>query len=89
MKLLVNIAQSVACDMSINFRRGDGSVSEEFLNDPEISAIFEQVGCEAVAQHVGGNIARNSGTANALFDAQPERHSGKRRAAFGEENVCR
>ena len=65
----------------------DGRVAEEFLNDAQVSAVFEQVCREAVAEHVWRDVARDAGAADALFDAKPQGDRGARGAAFGEKDV--
>jgi len=87
MKFLMNIAEAVAGDVSVNFRRGDGGMTEEFLNDAEVGAVFEQVSRKTVAQHVRCDIPSNPGTTNALFDAEPECDRRERRAALCEKDV--
>ena len=75
--------------MGINFRRGDGRVTQEFLNDAKVRAIFEQMSCETVAQHVGRDVSSNASATDALFDAKPEGNRGKRSAALGKKDVGR
>src|SRR5437899_3147891 len=86
-KLLVNVAETVPGNVSIDFGRGDGGVAEEFLNDTEVGAVFEQVSCETMAQHVWCDVSSNAGATDALFDPQPEGDGGERRAAFGDKDV--
>src|SRR5882672_10586666 len=85
----MNVAKAVAGNVRINFRRGNGRVTQEFLNNAKVGAIFEQVSCKTVAQHVRGDVSSNPGTTYALFDAEPEGDGGKRCAAFGEKDAGR
>lgn len=89
MEFLMNLPEAVARDMGINFSRGDGGMAEEFLNDAQVSAVFKQVGRETMAEHVRGDVSRNSGAADPLFDTEPESHGGERSAAPGKKNVRR
>ncbi len=79
----------MAGDVRIDFSGADGGMTEKFLDDAKIRAVFKEVSGEAVAEHVGRDVARNSGVADAFFDAKPESHRGKWSAPLGEENVGR
>src|SRR5437879_515344 len=87
MKFPVNLAQPAAGYVSINFSGADAGVTEEFLDDAQVGAVFEQMSGETLAQHVRGDIAFDTGAADAALDAQPKRHRREGSAAFGEEDV--
>jgi len=53
MKLLVDGLEPGSIDVSVVLRGGDVSVAQEFLNDAQIGAAFEQVSGEAVPEGVG------------------------------------
>jgi len=89
MKFLMNVAQTVAGDVSVNFRGSDRSMTQEFLDDAKVSAVFEEVSREAVTQHVRSDISTNAGTPDALLDPKPEGHGGEGCAAFCEKDVGR
>lgn len=72
MVFAMHLAQAAAGHVRINFGCGDADMPKQFLNDPQVSAVFQQMGCEAVAQHVRGDIALEAGPADPLLDPQPE-----------------
>ena len=41
MELPVNVVQATACHMRIDFGRADAGVTEQFLDDPQVRAVFE------------------------------------------------
>ena len=71
MKLSMHFPQPASCHVRINFRGADAGMAEQFLNDPQVGPIVQEMGGEAVAEHVRGHVAVNARTADALFDAQP------------------
>jgi hypothetical protein len=71
MESAVDVAEAAGSDVSIDFGGGDCGVTEEFLNDAEIGAVFEQVRGKTVPQHVGCHIPRNPGQTRALLDPKP------------------
>jgi hypothetical protein len=71
MKLLMNLAQAIPGDMSVNLSRADVGVAEQFLDHAQVGAVFEQMGGEAVPQHMRRDIAFDAGTARPLLDAFP------------------
>jgi len=75
--------------VSVNFCRGDGGMTEEFLDDAEVGAVFEEVSCKAVAQHVRSDVSADASATDALFDSEPESDCSERGAAFGQKNVGR
>src|ERR687885_250596 len=52
MSAVVDAAQPPAVDMRVDLRGGERAVAEEFLDRPQVSAAFEQVGRERVPQPV-------------------------------------
>ena len=89
MKFPVNFPQPVARDVRVDFRRADVRVAEQFLNHAQIRAMFQQMRREAVPQHMRRHVPLNSGATNTVFDVQPQRDRGKRRAALREKNIRR
>ena len=61
MKAPVNVAEAVAGDVRVNLRGADGRVPEQFLDDPQIGAVLEQMGGKAVPQHVRRDVALDAG----------------------------
>jgi hypothetical protein len=53
--------------MSVDHRRFDVPMAEQFLNRPDIIAILKQVGGKAVAQRVTTNPRAQPGFAGSLF----------------------
>jgi hypothetical protein len=60
MELAVHLAQPRSTHVRVNLGRADAGVAEQFLNDPEVRAVLEQVRRETVAQHVGRDVARDA-----------------------------
>src|SRR6185503_3001786 len=89
MVALMNVAQAFPGDMGIDLGSADAGVAEKFLNDPQIRTVLEQVGREAVPQHVRCHIARDAGVTNSILNAEPKSDWRERRATFGEENGAR
>jgi hypothetical protein len=71
MKLSMDIPKAVSCDVRVNLGRADARVTEEFLDDPEVRAVIEQVCGEAMSKHVRRYVARDSGSARATLDPKP------------------
>ena len=57
MELPVNVPQSVARHVRVNFRGADIRVAEQFLDHSQIGAVLEQVRRETVPQHVRRDVA--------------------------------
>ena len=55
--------------MGIDFCRADAGMTEQFLDDPQVGAIFQQMRGKAVAQHVRTHRARNTSSFHALLDS--------------------
>src|SRR5436190_17671800 len=62
---------------------------KQLLNDAQVSTIFQQMGCETMAQHVRGYVAVDPGAANSLFDSQPHGHSRKWCPTVAKEEISR
>ena len=73
--------------MGIDFGGADAGVAEQFLDDAQVRAVFEQVRGKAMPEHVGRHVARDAGAADALLDPQPEGDRRKGGAALGEEHI--
>ena len=85
MKFAVNFAQAGSGDMSVNLGGTDIGMPQQLLDHPEVSAVFEKVRGEAMAQHVWGDVPGNAGSPHPLFDPEPQRDGGEWCAAFGKE----
>jgi hypothetical protein len=83
----MNFAQALAGDVGVKLGGADAAVAEEFLDDAQVGAVFEEVGGEAVAEHVGRDVSRDAGVARAGLDAAPHGRGAEGAAAFGEEKV--
>lgn len=57
MCVLVDRFETISSDVSVDLRRSQIGVPEEFLNDSQIRTTFEQVGRERMAQCVGVQTA--------------------------------
>ena len=49
MKLLMDVAQAIAGDVRIKFRRADRRVTEHFLDDTQVGAMLEEMRGETMA----------------------------------------
>jgi len=86
MEFLVDVAEAVAGDVGVNFGGADGGVAQEFLDDAQVGAMLEQVGGEAVPEHVGGDVPLHSRAAHAVFDALPQSHGRERFVVAGQKH---
>lgn len=89
MKLPMDVTQTVAGDMGVNFRGADVRVAEQFLDHAQVCAMLQQVRGKAMAQHVWRDVARHPGTFYAGLDVRPHRDGSERAAAIGEKNIRR
>ena len=87
MELSVDVAQPIACDVGIDFGGADVRVTEQFLDDAQVRAVFQQMRGEAVAQHVGRDIASDARASDASFDVCPHRDGSERAATTGQKNI--
>ncbi len=86
-EFLVDGFEVFLVDVGVDLRAGDVGVAEEFLDDAEVGAVFEEVGGEGVAQKVGVEVLREAGRLGAGFDDLAHARGGKRAAKDGEEEV--
>jgi hypothetical protein len=77
MKPPMYFPQSIARHMGVDLRGADVGVAEQFLNHPQICAVFEQVRGKTVPKHVRGDVALDAGPADPIFNAEPERYGGE------------
>ena len=59
MKLPVHLAQARRGDVRINFRGADAGVPQQFLDDPQVCAVLEQMRGETVPQHMRRDVPSN------------------------------
>lgn len=71
MVLRVNVFEAGGVHVGIDLRGADIGVTEEFLDDAEIGAAREQVGCEGVTEDVGVNVCE-AGHRGVLLDDLPD-----------------
>ena len=67
----MHFLQSFAGDVRINFRGTDAGMAEHFLDDPQVSAMFEEMRGKTVAQHVGRDVSFDPEPFHSLFNSQP------------------
>ncbi len=82
----MHLSEPVAGYVSIDFGRANAGVAEQLLNHPQVGAIFQQMRCETVPEHVRRDVAPNARPPHPSFDPQPERHRREWPAAIVEEN---
>jgi hypothetical protein len=68
----VNVAKPAQLDARVDLGCGDGSVSQQFLHDPEIGAPGKKMGGKAVPERVRTDIAAQAGRPGMAFDDLPE-----------------
>ena len=71
MKSPMHLTQSRAGDMGVDFGCRDAGVAEELLDDAQVRPVVQEMGCEAMPEHVGRHIAVDARAADALFDMLP------------------
>ena len=54
--------------MCIDFSGFDAGVAQGLLEAPEVHAGFEQMGCKAMAKHMGGDWPLNTGALGGVLD---------------------
>jgi hypothetical protein len=57
MKFPMHFPQPVSRDVRVNFRGADARVAEQFLDHPQIRAMFQQMRGKTVPQHVRRDVA--------------------------------
>ncbi len=71
--------------MGVDLGRGYVGVAEQFLDDSEIGAAFQQMRCEAVPQGVRADGAGDAGFAGEATDQTPDVRAVEGAAGAGEE----
>ena len=61
-------SEHVPVDMRINFRGGDGFMSQHALNCPQIGAAFQQMGGKGMAERVRTDILGDTGLFRQFFN---------------------
>ena len=61
-------SEHVPVDMRINFRGGDGFMSQHALNCPQIGAAFQQMGGKGMAERVRADILGDAGLFRQFFN---------------------
>ena len=87
-KFSMHLAQPCSGDMRVHLRGADAGMAEQFLDDAQIRAVFQQMRGETVPQHVGRDVAFDARKFHPVLDPQPHCHRGKRLAAPVQKN-CR
>ena len=60
MKFPMHLPEPDAGNVGVDFRRVDARVTQEFLDDPQVRAMLQQMRGEAVSQHVRRDISLNA-----------------------------
>ena len=89
MKAVVHLTQTPAGNVGIHLRGADTGVTEELLNHTQVRAVFHEVRGKAVAKHVRGHVALDTGPRHARLDAPPDCGLGKGCAALGKKYIGR
>ena len=77
----MNVSKATAADVGINFRGADVGVTEQFLDDAQVRAVFQQVRGETVSKHVWRDVASHAPLGHAIFNAFPHRDGGEPRSS--------
>ena len=56
MEFLVDLLQTLSCDMGVDLCGRDARVAQQLLDHPKIGPVLQQVRGKAVAQHVRRDI---------------------------------
>ena len=83
----MNLAEALAGHVGVDLRRANPGVPQQFLDDPEVRAVFEQMGGKAVTEHMRRHVSGDAGQPDAMLDPLPERATAEGTAALGQENV--
>ena len=73
MKFLVHLSQPPARHVGVHFRGADAGMAEEFLDYPQVGAVFE-VRRDAMTQNMWSDVAPKASAPDPLLAPQPERH---------------
>ena len=83
MKFPMDFAEALAGDVGVKFGGADARVAEHFLDDAQVSAVFEQMRREGMAEHVRGDSSSDAGGTHARFNAAPHCRRRESGAALG------
>ncbi len=84
----MHFLEAAACYMRVDLRGANAGMSKQFLDDSQVRAMLQQVGSEAVPQHVRGHVSTDSRAANPLLDPQPKCYRGESGSALCKEHVA-
>lgn len=87
MEFFMDFPKPVAGDMGVDFRGTNIGMAEQFLDDTQVGAMFQEMCRKAVPQHVRSDVALDAGPANVVFNPQPECDGRKRSSAPGQKNI--
>jgi hypothetical protein len=76
MKLAVHSLEPLLIDVGVDLGRRYVRVAQHLLNNSKISAVAEQMRCEAVPQQVRINVFFQSGAPRVLFNDLPNPRCG-------------
>src|SRR5438874_1146596 len=88
MKLPVDCLQALLVHVRVNLRRRNIGVPEHFLDDPEIRAVAEEMGREAVPQQVRINIRLEPRLFRALLHDLPDPRRRQFRSAARQKDLA-
>lgn len=60
MVLLMNLLQTLVCEVRIDLRCGDTRVTEHLLHRADIGTVFEELGGERMPERVGGHLLHDT-----------------------------
>src|SRR5688500_6855608 len=88
MEAAVQLLQSLAGHVGVNFSCADTGMAKHFLDGAKVSTILEQMRGEAVPEHVRGDVFFDSATFHPFFNMQPHGHARESSAAAREKNCA-
>lgn len=78
--------QAFLVDVSVDLGRGDIGMAEEFLNDPQICAVFEEVSREGMAEQVRVDVLIDAGLFGPFFHNLADSIGRERSASNRDED---
>jgi hypothetical protein len=89
MKLVVNPAEALAADVSIDLGGGDLAVAEHHLNGAKVRPVLEKMSGEGVPQDMRMDFRLEAGLPGMPFQHFPKSLPGERLSPPGQEQLVR
>ncbi len=89
MEVFVNGFEALLIHVGVDLGRGDIGVSQEFLDDPEVGAVFEEMGREGMPEEVGIDVLVDPGLFGPFLDDLANAVGRDRTTSNGEKDMRR